>query len=117
MNSFARKFLPSQKSLKEKGRRGSQSINRIDDSLSQSSLENDDIEQENVNKRSKCSILRNDYSLIRACTESLAACMLVTLLLEVWRLVYTGARGLSHPGLLPFTPSNVSIDGQGLPWM
>jgi cycloeucalenol cycloisomerase len=119
-NSIARKFLPAlpaQKSLKEKGRRGSQSINRNFDSKPHSSLENDDIEQENVNKRTTRSILRNDYSLIRACTESLAACMLVTLLLEVWRLVYTGARGLSHPGLLPFTPSNVSIDGQGLPWM
>ena len=58
------------------------------------------------------------YTLARACTESLAACMLVTLLLEAWRLVYTGARGLAHPGLLPFPPSDVSIDlQQGLPWI
>lgn len=61
---------------------------------------------------------QEEYTLARACTESLAACMLVTLLLEAWRLVYTGARGLAHPGLLPFPPSDVSIDlQQGLPWI
>ena len=59
------------------------------------------------------------YSLARAVTESLAACMLVTLLLEAFRLGYTAARGAAAPGLLPWPPSDVSIPeaAQGLPWV
>ena len=47
------------------------------------------------------------YSLARAVTESLAACMLVTLLLEAFRLGYTAARGAAAEGLLPWPPSDV----------
>lgn len=44
-----------------------------------------------------------------ACLDSLAAGMLVTILLEAWRLAYAAARGTAKEGLLPYPPSNVSI--------
>ena len=52
------------------------------------------------------------YSLARAVTESLAACMLVTLLLEAFRLSYTAARGAAAEGLLPWPASNVRCEEQ-----
>ena len=64
----------------------------------------------------------NNFTLQQTIFDSLAAGMLVTILLELWRLMYLGLRGLAPEGLLPNPPSNISIPpctehSSGLPWV
>jgi cycloeucalenol cycloisomerase len=66
-------------------------------------------------KASSSSSSSSTWPLSRALIDSLAAAMLVTLLLDAWRLAYAAARGAAPEGLLPFPPSNVSVPS--LPWV
>lgn len=62
------------------------------------------------------------WTLPQTILDALAAGMLVTILLEGWRITYLGLRGMAPEGLLPNPPSDISIPPcnehtSGLPWV